>query len=348
MKDFEITLPNQAQITIDVTDTTLYNYDFTSYSLAPLQAAAGMVVLDKVKHTVFSHVSEVHLLKQLMTKKGSYVKNPDIGAKDIEYIAKLSSEAKEKIRTGEWSFGVRKKTNELYAVLKDNKTGKNKSLVTLEPKLIENLGTLPELSAIQNQLAAITEQIDQLNQVVERVEQGQYNDRFAGFFSARQQVIEGLAAKDEILKRELLLAAVKISNETIAKLMFSIHQDAVDFTNLKIKSKEFKRIDQFLQNEIGYLNATVQISLIAYSALGEEQSLLAALSNYRSFINQVLLKEVGESQHTVAWKIDNVHPGNDGQFNKIATGTTTQIEALINNVQGIEAEVADNGKIENV
>ncbi|MCW8780814.1 hypothetical protein [Latilactobacillus curvatus] len=118
--------------------------------------------------------------------------------------------------------------------------------------------------------------------------------------------------------------------------------------NLKIKSKEFKRIDQFLQNEIGYLNATVQISLIAYSALGEEQSLLAALSNYRSFINQVLLKEVGESQHTVAWKIDNVHPGNDGQFNKIATGITTQIEALINNVQGIEAEVADNGKIENV
>ncbi|KHO12144.1 hypothetical protein OA78_2013 [Latilactobacillus curvatus] len=336
MKDFEITLPNQAQITIDVTDTTLYNYDFTSYSLAPLQAAAGMVVLDKVKHTVFSHVSEAHLLKQLMTKK------------DIEYIAKLSSEAKEKIRTGEWSFGVRKKTNELYAVLKDNKTGKNKSFVTLEPKLIENLGTLPELSAIQNQLAAITEQIDQLNQVVERVEQGQYNDRFAGFFSARQQVIEGLAAKDEILKRELLLAAVKISNETIAKLMFSIHQDAVDFTNLKIKSKEFKRIDQFLQNEIGYLNATVQISLIAYSALGEEQSLLAALSNYRSFINQVLLKEVGESQHTVAWKIDNVHPGNDGQFNKIATGITTQIEALINNVQGIEAEVADNGKIENV
>lgn len=336
MKNFEITLSNPAQITIDVTDSTLYNYDFTSYSLAPLQTAAGVAVLDKVKQTIFEHVSEAHLLKQLMTKN------------DTEYTAKLSNKVKEKIKTGEWSFVVRKKTNELYAVLKDNKTGKNKSFVTLEPKLIENLGNLPELSAIQGQLAEINEKIDQLNQIVERVEQGQYNDRFAGFFSARQQVLEGLAANDEGLKRELLMTAVKISNETIAKLMFSVHQDAVDFTNLKIKSKEFKRIDQFLQNEIGYLNATIQISLIAYSALGEEQSLLAALSNYRSFINQVLLKEVGESQHTVAWQIDNVHQGSDGQFNKMATGVTTQIESLINDIQGIEAEVADNGKIENV
>ena len=69
----------------------------------------------------------------------------------------------------------------------------------------EWLGNLPELSAIQGQLVVITEQIENLNKLVE---QGQYNDRFAGFFSARQAVIEGFAAKDRTLSRELLTSAL--------------------------------------------------------------------------------------------------------------------------------------------
>lgn len=134
------------------------------------------------------------------------------------------------------------------------------------------------------QLVAITEQIENLNKLVERVEKGQYNDRFAGFFSARQAVIEGFAAKDRTLGKELLTSAIKINNETIAKLMFDIHQDSKTFINLNTKPKDAKRIDNLIQNSIGYLNASVQLNLIIYSAMGEEQPLLVTLTNYQTLI----------------------------------------------------------------
>lgn len=100
---------------------------------------------------------------------------------EVEYVAKLSDYAKEKLKSGEWTLGIRKKTGETYAVIKDVSTGKNQSFVTLDKKVVQNLGNLPELSAIQGQLADIVEKIESLNRLVERVEQGQYNDRYAGF-----------------------------------------------------------------------------------------------------------------------------------------------------------------------
>lgn len=65
-------------------------------------------------------------------------------------------------------YGIRKKTGETYAVLKDTETGKIKSSVTLEKRTTKELGNLPELSAIQGQLASISEQIE-LEQVLERI-----------------------------------------------------------------------------------------------------------------------------------------------------------------------------------
>lgn len=110
-----------------------------------------------------------------------------------------------KLKNGEWSLGVRKESGQEYAVIKDTVSGRTKSFVDLDARTVNNLGNLLELSAIQGQLVVITEQIENLNKLVE---QGQYNDRFAGFFSARQAVIEGFAAKDRTLSRELLTSAL--------------------------------------------------------------------------------------------------------------------------------------------
>lgn len=125
-----------------------------------------------------------------------------------EYVARLTDETKEKLNFGEWSLGIRKETGETYAVIKDTVTGKNLSMFTLDEKVVDKIGNLPELSAIQNQLADISKQIESLNRLVERVEQGRYNDRYAGFFSARQMVVEALASTNEELKKSLLTAAI--------------------------------------------------------------------------------------------------------------------------------------------
>lgn len=332
MDNFEIEIPTSAQFEVDVRRKELYNYDFRTYSLVPLQNEVSTMIGDKIKSNLFSHISESKLIKELVDKESNE-----------EYVAKLSKVAKEKLRTGEWSYGIRKKTGETYAVLKDTVSGKIKSSVTLEKRVVQDLGNLPELSAIQGQLAFISEQIESLSELVIRVEQGQYNDRFSGFFSSRQLIIEALATKDELLKRDLLLSAIKETNSTISKLMLSIYTDSIDFTNCKIKQKDANRIGNLLQQSISYLSSAMQLNVIAYTMLEEKESVMAVLSNYQGFIEQTLLDPKYEGK-SLAWKIDNFSKGDSKNFTQLIQGICNNVDRLINSTENLLIEEEEDDK----
>ena len=334
MESFEIEIPKKEHFEVDVRKKELSNYDFQSYSLTPLQKEASLIVANKIRNNLFAHIPEAKLLKKL-------VENDD----DVEYVAKLSEVAKKKIKTGEWSYGIRKKTGETYAVLKDTETGKIKSSVTLEKRTVKELGDLPELSAIQGQLASISEQIESLNGLVIRVEQGQYNDRFSGFFSARQLIVESLATKDEQVKKDLLLSAIKENNNTIAKLMMSIYTDGLDFINLNTKPKDAKRINTLLQQSISYLSSAMQLNVVAYTVLEEHESVIAVLSNYKAFTEQTLLEPKYDGK-SLAWKIDNFTKGNSNSFMNLTQSISENIEILINHSETLLIEEETNEKRE--
>lgn len=344
MDNFEIDLPNERILSINVTDYSLYSYDFNAFSLLPLQKLASQSINQNIREKVmsnktlradlFSSVSKISLVNKLSNQS------------EKEYVANLSDIAKEKLASGEWSLGVRKKTGETYAVIKDTLTGKNKSFLTIDKKVVKDLGILPELSAIQGQLASLSEQIEVLNRNIQRIEKGQYNDRFAGFFSARQLVIEGMASENESIKYELLLGAIKLSNETVGKLMYSIHEDVLALIDTKLKSRDAKRIDELLQNSLGYLNSCVQLNLIAYTVLTEQKSLYATLANYHSFIQQELIKENNDGR-TVAWLLDNGHIGNDGRIVELSNNISNTIELIFESYNKDKIEVFENEKIDN-
>ena len=336
MESFEIEIPKMEHFEIDVRKKELYNYDFQSYSLTPLQKEASLVVANKIRNNLFTHIPEAKLLKKLIEKNDN---------DNVEYVAKLSEVAKEKLKSGEWSYGIRKKTGETYAVLKDTETGKIKSSVTLEKRAVKDLGNLPELSAIQGQLASISEQIESLNELVIRVEQGQYNDRFSGFFSARQLIVEALATRNEQLKKELLLSAIKENNNTIAKLMMSIYTDSIDFTNLKTKQTDAKRINILLQQSISYLSSAMQLNVVAYTVLEEHESVIAVLSNYKAFTEQTLLEPKYDGK-SLAWKIDNFTKGNSNTFINLTQSISENINTLVNHSETLLVEEDTNERRE--
>lgn len=336
MESFEIEIPEMEHFEIDVRKKELYNYDFQSYSLTPLQKEASLVVANKIRNNLFTHIPEAKLLKKLVEKNDN---------DNVEYVAKLSEVAKEKLKSGEWSYGIRKKTGETYAVLKDTETGKIKSSVTLEKRAVKDLGNLPELSAIQGQLASISEQIESLNELVIRVEQGQYNDRFSGFFSARQLIVEALATRNEQLKKELLLSAIKENNNTIAKLMMSIYTDSIDFTNLKTKQTDAKRINILLQQSISYLSSAMQLNVVAYTVLEEHESVTAVLSNYKAFTEQTLLEPKYDGK-SLAWKIDNFTKGNSNTFINLTQSISENINTLVNHSETLLVEEDTNERRE--
>lgn len=336
MESFEIEIPKMEHFEVDVRKKELYNYDFQSYSLTPLQKEASLVVANKIRNNLFTHIPEAKLLKKLVEKSDN---------DNVEYVAKLSEAAKEKLKSGEWSYGIRKKTGETYAVLKDTETGKIKSSVTLEKRAVKDLGNLPELSAIQGQLASISEQIESLNELVIRVEQGQYNDRFSGFFSARQLIVEALATRNEQLKKDLLLSAIKENNNTIAKLMMSIYTDSLAFTNLKTKQTDANRINILLQQSISYLSSAMQLNVVAYTVLEEHESVIAVLSNYKSFTEQTLLEPKYDGK-SLAWRIDNFTKGNNNAFINLTQSISENIEVLVNHSETLLIEEDTNEKRE--
>lgn len=337
MESFEIEIPKMEHFEVDVRKKELYNYDFQSYSLTPLQKEASLVVANKIRKNLFAHIPEAKLLKKLVEKKDN---------DNVEYIAKLSEVAKEKLKSGEWSYGIRKKTGEIYAVLKDTETGKIKSSVTLEKRAAKELGNLPELSAIQGQLALISEQIESLNELVVRVEQGQYNDRFSGFFSARQLIVEALATRNEQLKKDLLLSAIKENNNTIAKLMMSIYTDSIDFTNLKTKQTDANRINILLQQSISYLSSAMQLNVVAYTVLEEHESVIAVLSNYKAFTEQTLLDPKYDGK-SLAWRIDNFSKGNSNSFVNLTHSISDNINVLVNHSETLLVEEDTNERRKN-
>ena len=48
MNEFDIIIPNEADLIIDVTDTSLYDYNFEAFSLSKLQERANTQVNNKI------------------------------------------------------------------------------------------------------------------------------------------------------------------------------------------------------------------------------------------------------------------------------------------------------------
>ncbi|MDM5145377.1 hypothetical protein ICE98_02511 [Lactococcus lactis] len=68
MSEFEIALPSNQDTDIDVTNQGLYNYDFNSYSLAPLQKAAGLSLSEKIRKVFFLTFQRQNLSKNCRTR----------------------------------------------------------------------------------------------------------------------------------------------------------------------------------------------------------------------------------------------------------------------------------------
>lgn len=295
MEDFEIILKPEDRLIIDPTNRSLYDYSFKSYSIVPLQKEASSNVQSAISKILDkNNISKLQLIQKLLQKT------------DTELVANLTNEAKAMIEKGEWSLGLKKESREILAMIKDNATGKIKSQVTLvEKNLPKDLGTLPTLAAMQMQLAEISEKIEELNHNVLRVEEGQYNDRYAGFYTGRQLTIEALSSSNEQIRTNLLLEAIKINNETISKLMLSVHSNIKPLQDPKIKKAEAERLTNFVETSLGYINSSVQLNMVAYTELHEQQALVSTMINYESFLNQTLLYRPNKQSHSAAWLIDN-------------------------------------------
>jgi hypothetical protein len=336
MKEYDVVLPAPVNVSLDVTDENLYSYELDNVLTANIQTVASHQLGKKIINVLTGHVADLRMAQQGFSKHGT------------EYVARFSAVAQDKLATGEWHLGIRKRDGATLGTIFDNTTGHIQEQVGLQERVVNELGSLPELAAMQAQLRAISEQITELTEVVQRVEQGQYNDRFAGVFSARQLVIEGLSVRDEAVKQEILIESVQVAAETTAKIMVTLRADIHRLVDANTKKKDVPQIEALVQQSLSYLNTAVQLRMAAYTALGEEQGILATLSNYRVFMKQSLLDTQAGNEHSAAWLIDNGHHGQDGQVLELTQNIYDQTASLIADVKDVQIGDETHDKIENM
>lgn len=140
----------------------------------------------------------------------------------------------------------------------------------------------------KNNLDALMQKVMELTGAVERIAAGQYNDRVAMFYGARQLYIEAMSMDDPENRRITLLNAAKSADDAIATLQQTIRYDLNNLLEIKT-SKQLEESTKMIAKCFSKLNDSVQISVNTYAALGENRALLAAVASYQCFVEQTWL-----------------------------------------------------------
>lgn len=312
----------------NIYDISFYDYSFSDFSLSNIQNNISENMLHKIFETLNNNLTKGRILEKT------------VNGTEIQYVADVSDKIKKRIKSGELAFVIDKINGRLKGDLRDTKTGQLLKKLDLTPQEVNKLGRLPELASMQAQLKGISQQLEALNFNITRIEQGQYNDRYAGYFSARQMLIESMLIENDASKKQLIFSAIQSSNETIGKMMLTLRADANTVVDYKIKQKEINILENKISESLNYLNQTVQLNILAYTLIEEPKALLSAMANYRSFLEQTLLKPIGNNTRSLAWKIDNGNADRSINFSEKAKNISKSIEKLVlsNNMLIMEGE----------
>lgn len=267
---------------LDVTDKSLYSFNRRSV-LTKLSESSGAMAFDHLIRTASSDTlaaaaSKIPaLLKVLESMEGR-----------TDLIVKLSAEARQKLSSGEWSWLFAKDGSGILPTLRDETKRWAKQVrleeVTRHPDLLDSLVNVAQ----SNNLAMLAEQINQLSDAVDRIAAGQHLDRIARFYAARQLYIEAMSMTDPAHRCAALLHAAQVATEAAAALQQELKYELSSLATAK-GVKQLDRSTQRVADGFSHLNDTVQLSIFAYSALGEQQALLASIRSYQCFIEDTLL-----------------------------------------------------------
>jgi len=299
---------------IDVLNEKIYNYDNPEYFSTFFESSQSMLI-NETKKLIEKSPAFINFLKSL--EKTEYFK------------ANMSKKAEELYKSGELFLKYSKDKDGLLPTLYD-KSGKFKEQVVLNPKQVspDLLDSMTSLS-MQIQLAQLMEQIQSMNNSIDRIERGQRDDRIGLYYSARQQYIESISMKNDQLRTQGLLNSAKTANNARFQLMQTMKNDINEIIyRKKLSKKDRDKLSRNVRDEIRFINESTGICIMCFSAIGEIKPMLSALKSYQCYIQQVLISKT-ESGLTVAEELHRNWNGNDNEWLKMPGDIAIKLEEII-------------------
>lgn len=328
---------------IDVLDENLYCYDSAVFALTPaIQNRTSESLLRKVNQFIYS-VPAAQKARDYVQSKTEYIPRLDLISEEINKAMQNGTAEIIPCKDSTDAFFLQIRATVKGLMINGKEYGKNRKIkdIPLGTKTIPaDVSGAMQCLSMQNQLNQIANGLKEISEACEfnfgRIIQGQRDDRLAKLFSSRSCFIQALALSDESLQRQMLIQAVRDANSARAELAFQIKSDISLLGGDKPpKSKEMGKMVCDIKTAIVAMNNAVQISLYSYQVLGERNAQLAVVKEHKTFIKQVLLKEIKSKENKyLAWELI-CSSGNSGltpqDFGLLPTKLLVSCKAFIEN-----------------
>lgn len=235
-------------------------------------------------------------IEQMLYTSPSFINMVKASIPEQTFKAILTNEQKEKLANGTLKL-MTKKDGTLMANLVNPKTKKIVSTISLQ-----SVDLAPELSqamtsyASQMQMAQIAEEIQQVQNAIEDVRQGQEYDRLATAYSCQQKLFQAMEIKNPELKSMALMRIALDAEDSRNLLMQSqnanltfIKEQPDSFFGKLISGASGDKINQRMEEIRESLNAVNLVSLVeamAYQEMGESSAAKKSLQYYAEYIDK--------------------------------------------------------------
>ena len=234
----------------------------------------------------------------------------------------------------------------IYRFVQDEKTGQNLAVLFKDGKVAEwirfkdikitpNLASSLAMFTIQLSITQIVEEVNKLNKNIELVRKEMYNDRLARNDSVLQQFKQVEQINDTRLRNQMFVNIISAATNSRCELIktFKERLNTINENNgvfgdqnkINTASYEiFECLDKIIQ--------TVFVSTQAYSLMGEQDSAIVVLNQFKDFLHQNKL----DDKNTLL-SINSETNINNKEYEKFIN----KFDKLQNNIQKMIKKIPD-------
>lgn len=268
-------------------------YKNESYSSIPMMLYDEQFSISGLK----GEIQKKEELSNTVVEKIKHALATDIKEDDFRLVVDVDDDFKDAYKAGDIKLLVGK-NGDVFAQIKqaDGKFGKK---LPIKEELVEQGVTSEDIQlAIQTEmlqklLIKIIDVLDEIDGKIERVIQGQKNDRLGLYYSGMNLYLESKTIRDDTLKKQMIAQAIRALSEAGSQFMQELRFDIQYLANGEYKkekkqvAKINERMDRIRENFEVIYRAYILKAMI-YSDNNENYAMLTVLEEYGRFINQMI------------------------------------------------------------
>lgn len=279
-----------------------------------LQKSITSVLAKKNEESILRVISE-SIESNAIRKKARKIINPE-----TTYIARIPRKLEDDMKTGLLDFMKDSKTGDNLGVLINGKN-KIKGHVRIEElkESVEISGNIATI-AVQQQLAKMTEVINDVRSRVIALQEGHDDDLFGSIRGMHKQMVQIRDAKDPETQKQLTYQAITVLNDTRGKIEQAVIHTLNDMPivpdkDLKIiweitkdanyissVNEKYNRVEEL----VSYYLAATQLLGYAYSFLGEENSFEDIFTPFPELLNEEMCQKLIHAENIYKEEIKDV------------------------------------------